>query len=65
MQYRHDVLFSSAETATELESMVANSFLQGPATVGERQVRNGSRNIIAADLIFTVDLRHPDDALLA
>ncbi|HYS64936.1 MAG TPA: Zn-dependent hydrolase [Paraburkholderia sp.] len=64
MQYRRDALFGAAEMAAELESIAADFFPQGLATVGELQIRNASRNTIAADLTFTVDLRHPDDALI-
>ncbi|KAA0999971.1 Zn-dependent hydrolase [Paraburkholderia panacisoli] len=64
MQYRRDALFASAEMAAELENIAADFFPQGLATIGEWQVRNASRNTIAADLTFTVDLRHPDDALI-
>jgi beta-ureidopropionase / N-carbamoyl-L-amino-acid hydrolase len=64
MQYRRDALFASAEMAVELENIAADFFPQGLATIGEWQVRNASRNTIAADLTFTVDLRHPDDALI-
>jgi len=31
-------------------------------TIGEISIRNASRNTIAADLSFTVDLRHPEDS---
>ena len=64
MQYRRDALFGSAEMASALEGIAANLFPQGLATIGEWYVRNASRNTIAADLSFTVDLRHPDDALI-
>jgi N-carbamoyl-L-amino-acid hydrolase len=64
MQYRRDALFASAEMAAELERIAAEFFPLGLATIGELQIRNASRNTIAADLTFTVDLRHPDDALI-
>ncbi|WP_434112201.1 Zn-dependent hydrolase [Paraburkholderia caffeinilytica] len=64
MQYRRDALFASAEMAAELESIAAEFFPQGLATIGELHIRNASRNTIAADLSFTVDLRHPDDAMI-
>lgn len=64
MQYRRDALFASAEMAAELERIAAEFFPLGLATIGELHIRNASRNTIAADLTFTVDLRHPDDALI-
>jgi N-carbamoyl-L-amino-acid hydrolase len=36
----------------------------GLVTIGQMQIANSSRNTIAANLTFTVDLRHPDDAQL-
>jgi beta-ureidopropionase / N-carbamoyl-L-amino-acid hydrolase len=36
----------------------------GLVTIGQVQIANSSRNTIAANLTFTVDIRHPDDALL-
>ncbi|OXH87120.1 Zn-dependent hydrolase, partial [Burkholderia multivorans] len=35
---------------------------RGLATIGQIAVRNASRNTIAGELTFTVDLRHHDDA---
>src|SRR5258708_1774403 len=63
MQYRRDALFASAEMAAELESIAADFFPQGLGAIGDPHIRNASRNTIAADLSFTADLRHPDDAM--
>ena len=35
------------------------------ATVGMMQVHPNSRNVIPGRVFFTVDFRHPDDAVLA
>ncbi|WP_175689633.1 Zn-dependent hydrolase [Burkholderia anthina] len=65
MQYRKDALFAAADMAAELEAIAADFFPQGLTTIGEWQIRNASRNTIAGDVAFTVDLRHPDDAAIA
>ncbi|WP_321949241.1 Zn-dependent hydrolase [Paraburkholderia sp. J10-1] len=65
MQYRKDALFAAADMAGELESIVVDFFPQGLATIGEWQIPNASRNTIAGDVAFTVDLRHPHDSAIA
>ena len=65
MQYRKDALFAAADMAAELEAIAADYFPQGLTTIGEWRIRNASRNTIAGDLAFTVDLRHPDDGTIA
>jgi beta-ureidopropionase / N-carbamoyl-L-amino-acid hydrolase len=62
MPFRRDALFGSAEMAAALEAIAVEFAPQGLVTIGELSIRNSSRNTIAADLSFTVDLRHPDDA---
>ncbi|MCY0385890.1 Zn-dependent hydrolase [Robbsia sp. Bb-Pol-6] len=62
MPFRRDALFGSAEMALALETISKEFAPQGLVTIGEVSIRNASRNTIAADLSFTVDLRHPDDA---
>ncbi|KVM03940.1 Zn-dependent hydrolase [Burkholderia ubonensis] len=65
MQYRKDALFAAADMAAELEAIAADFFPQGLTTIGEWRIANASRNTIAGDVAFTVDLRHPDDAMIA
>ncbi|TCW86923.1 Zn-dependent hydrolase [Burkholderia sp. SRS-46] len=62
MPYRKDALFASAQIALELERVAAGYAPRGLATIGQLGIRNASRNTIAGDLTFTVDLRHHDDA---
>lgn len=63
MPTRRDALFAAAELAQTIERHAAET--DGLlATVGEFHVDHGSRNTIAADLRFTLDLRHPDDAVV-
>lgn len=61
MAVRRDALFAAAELVRTVENRVAET----PdllATIGEFHIDYGSRNTIAANLAFTLDLRHPQDA---
>jgi N-carbamoyl-L-amino-acid hydrolase len=64
MRFRRDAMFAAAEMASSLEALVAFA-PHGLVTIGEIGIRNASRNTIAADLTFTVDLRHHEDARIA
>lgn len=61
MPYRKDALFASAEMALELEAISRRFAPLGLVTIGQVDVPNSSRNTIAGRVVFTVDLRHPDD----
>ncbi|WP_028226169.1 Zn-dependent hydrolase [Paraburkholderia ferrariae] len=64
MRYRKDAFFGAAQMALEIERVIARYAPLGLVTIGQVQVANSSRNTIAANLTFTVDIRHPDDAQL-
>ncbi len=64
MPYRKDAFFGAAQMAREIEAMIARYAPRGLVTIGQVQVANASRNTIAANLTFSVDLRHHDDAQL-
>jgi beta-ureidopropionase / N-carbamoyl-L-amino-acid hydrolase len=64
MRYRKDAFFGAAQMALEIERVIARYAPLGLVTVGQVQIANASRNTIAANLTFTVDIRHPDDAQL-
>lgn len=64
MRYRKDAWFGAAQMSLDLERALARYAPLGLATIGQAQIANSSRNTIAANLTFTVDLRHPDDAML-
>ncbi|AOJ07312.1 Zn-dependent hydrolase [Burkholderia mayonis] len=64
MPYRKDALFASAEIALALEALVARHAPDALATIGQSTIENASRNTIAERVVFSVDLRHPDDARL-
>ncbi|GAB7533870.1 Zn-dependent hydrolase [Burkholderia sp. 3C] len=61
MPYRKDALFASAQMALELERIIAGYAPRGLATIGQTAIPNASRNTIAGQVGFTVDLRHHDD----
>lgn len=60
MHARHDAMFAASELirAVEIRMSQTDSLL---ATIGEFHIDQGSRNTIAADIAFTIDLRHPND----
>ena len=60
MPMRHDAMAAAAEMVLAVEECAARSGLVG--TVGFVQVKNGTGNVIAGEVEFTVDLRAPDDA---
>ncbi|WP_027795564.1 Zn-dependent hydrolase [Paraburkholderia acidipaludis] len=62
MRYRKDAFFGAAQMALEIERVMARYAPLGLVTIGQVQIANSSRNTIAANLTFTVDIRHPDDA---
>ncbi|GAC1320210.1 MAG: Zn-dependent hydrolase [Collimonas sp.] len=64
MRYRQDAFIACAQIAAELEQMVARYAPRGLVTIGQVDIPNSSRNTIAGQVAFTVDLRHPDDAQL-
>lgn len=64
MRYRKDAFFGAAQMALEIERAIAGYAPLGLVTIGQVQIANSSRNTIAANLTFTVDIRHPDDAQL-
>lgn len=59
MPMRHDAMAAAAEMVLAVEDCAARAKLVG--TVGIVQVKNGTGNVIAGEVEFTVDLRAPDD----
>ena len=64
MDRRRDALVGAAQFITEI-NRIGNSVPDGRSTVGAMRVSPGSRNTIPGHVFFTVDLRHPDNAVLA
>lgn len=65
MPVRKDAVFGAAEMIHALESMADVFDPKGLVTVGQLNIARSSRNTIAADVSFTVDLRHHDDGDLS
>lgn len=65
MPLRRDALFASAEMIQALEQLSARFAPSGLVTVGQLEIAKSSRNTIPGSLQFTLDLRNPDDAVLA
>ena len=65
MPRRRDALVGAARVI-ELVNRIGHQFAPyACATVGMLQVHPNSRNVIPGRVFFTVDLRHPEDAVLA
>lgn len=65
MPMRKDALFGIAEMLAALESLAHDYTPKGLVTVGQLDIARSSRNTIAADVRFTLDLRHHEDGVLA
>ncbi|WDD94840.1 Zn-dependent hydrolase [Burkholderia sp. FERM BP-3421] len=64
MGYRRDALFAFADLAAGIERALDAYAPRGLVTIGCVAIPDGSRNTIAGEVRFSVDLRHPDDAQL-
>jgi N-carbamoyl-L-amino-acid hydrolase len=62
LRLRRDALLAAAEVAVELDRIAQAHQPNGRATVGSLNVWPNSRNVIAGRVVFTVDLRHADQA---
>ncbi|MDU5476068.1 MULTISPECIES: Zn-dependent hydrolase [Pantoea] len=65
MQNRTDAFLAVASMAAALEEVAKSFAPEGLLTIGELTISSASRNTIPGNVVFTVDLRHPDDAVLA
>jgi len=65
MPGRRDALAAAAELILALRDIALAHAPAAVATVGEMTVSPNSRNTIPGGAQFSVDLRHPDDAVLA
>jgi N-carbamoyl-L-amino-acid hydrolase len=62
LRLRRDALLAAAEVAVELDRIAQAHEPNGRATVGALNAWPNSRNVIAGRVVFTVDLRHADEA---
>ena len=63
MDLRKNALLGAARMIEAIHG-VGMEHLPGVATVGLIENRPNSRNVVPGEVFFTVDLRHPDDAVL-
>jgi beta-ureidopropionase / N-carbamoyl-L-amino-acid hydrolase len=63
MYLRRNALLGAARMIERIDA-IAQAHLPGVATVGLIENRPNSRNVIPGEVFFTVDLRHPDEAVL-
>ncbi|MFS3134140.1 M20 family metallo-hydrolase [Gluconacetobacter sacchari] len=64
MPLRHDTLLASARMIAALAE-VARAHAPGVGTVGLIENRPNSNNVVPGETFFTVDIRHPDDGVVA
>ena len=64
MNRRRDALLGAARVVQEVNRIGLSHAPLACATVGLVQVHPNSRNVIPGRVFFTVDFRHPDDAVL-
>ncbi|MFH5925764.1 Zn-dependent hydrolase [Roseomonas xinghualingensis] len=64
MTYRRDALVGAAVLIQALESIALEAGGDGRATVGQVSVEPSSRNVVPSRVVFSVDLRHGDEAAL-
>jgi beta-ureidopropionase / N-carbamoyl-L-amino-acid hydrolase len=65
MHRRRDALVGASKAVVEVNRIGLENQPYACATVGMMMVRPNSRNTIPGQVFFTVDFRHPDDAVLA
>jgi N-carbamoyl-L-amino-acid hydrolase len=65
MRLRRDALRTAAAMIQAVIAVGDEFAPDAVATVGLVEVRPNSRNVIPGEVFFTIDLRHPDDAVLA
>ncbi|HET9578363.1 MAG TPA: Zn-dependent hydrolase [Usitatibacter sp.] len=65
MESRHDALRAAAQLVEAVNDLAMRYAPHGRGTVGFMQVKPNSRNVVPGLARMSVDLRHPDDAMLA
>ncbi len=64
MRLRQDALLASARMIQSVERIAHVHAPDAVGTVGLIEALPNSRNVVPGEVFFTVDLRHPDDAVL-
>ena len=65
MPGRRDALVAAAEIITMVQALALEFAPQAVSTVGEMSVMPNSRNTIPGEVFLTIDIRNPDDRVLA
>ena len=65
MPLRRDAMMGAAKMIEAVEAIALKHAPHAVGTVGMATVEPNSRNVIPGQMFFTVDFRHPDDAVLA
>ena len=65
MPLRRDAMMGAAKMIEAVESIALKHAPHAVGTVGMATVEPNSRNVIPGQIFFTVDFRHPDDAVLS
>ena len=65
MPIRKDALLGAARIVDKVNQIGLSNAPLACATVGLLQVYPNSRNVIPGEVFFTIDFRHPDDAVLS
>jgi N-carbamoyl-L-amino-acid hydrolase len=64
MHLRRNALLGAARMIDAIDAIAQAHAPEAVATVGLIESRPNSRNVIPGEVFFTVDLRHPDDAVV-
>lgn len=64
MHLRRDALVGAARMVEAINGVALAHAPLAVSTVGLMEVRPNSRNILPGEVFFSIDLRHPDDAVL-
>ena len=65
MPLRRDAMMGAVQMIEAVEAIALKHAPHAVGTVGMATVEPNSRNVIPGQVFFTVDFRHPDDAVLA
>ncbi|HUZ63350.1 MAG TPA: Zn-dependent hydrolase [Acetobacteraceae bacterium] len=65
MRLRQDALLAAARMVAAVHDAAMAHAPDAVATVGLIEARPNSRNVIPGEVFFTIDIRHPNDAVLA
>ncbi len=65
MPLRHDALYAAARMVAAVHTVAHAHAPDAVGTVGLLECRPNSRNVIPGSVFFSIDLRHPDDAVVA